>query len=192
MMRDPPLELLQSNQYDRQGDISMMRMPSQKRNAEKAYTVCTLRAVRSCGMAFAIAALLPAVMLGTCGGDDLIVELDVFSGRPNPVWNLTEEEAGQFLELIGGLPEVEGEGPREVGLGYRGIIVRDTSPGAPFESISVFECIAAVFAEDRTSLCFDEDRRLELWLLETGEGKIDPDLFRYIRAEIVGEARTKR
>lgn len=143
-------------------------------------------------MEFALMALLYAVMLSTCHGDDLNVELNVFSGLTNPVWNLKEEEAKEFLDMLGELAEVEGIEPREEGLGYRGLIVRDTSASASFEDVSVFDCIVVASAANSTSSYLDEDRMLELWLLETGEGKIDDELFQEIRAEIVGIARTKR
>jgi hypothetical protein len=143
-------------------------------------------------MTFVLMALLYAVMLSTCQGDDLNVELDVFSGLTNPVWNLTEEEAKEFLDMLGELAEVERREPHEEGLGYRGLIVRDPSASASFEIVSVFNSFVVVSAANSTSSYLDEDRMLELWLLETGEGEIDDELFREIRAEIVGIARTKK
>jgi len=49
------------------------------------------------------------------------VELDVFSGRPNPTWPLTAEESQDLLARIGQLSP--GGGPVPAGLGYRGFIV---------------------------------------------------------------------
>jgi hypothetical protein len=50
------------------------------------------------------------------------IELDVFSGRPNPSWRLTEPEAQYLGGLLDGLPS--GASPPQVDLGYRGFIVR--------------------------------------------------------------------
>jgi hypothetical protein len=52
----------------------------------------------------------------------MIVELDVFSGRPNPRWQLDEARARQLEALHHQLPaatEVAAEPP---GLGYRGFL----------------------------------------------------------------------
>ena len=52
------------------------------------------------------------------------VELEVFSGRPNPRWVLRAEEGDSLLELVGSLKESGGPMPA-AGLGYRGFILRD-------------------------------------------------------------------
>lgn len=55
----------------------------------------------------------------------MTVELDVFSGRPNPQWTLTEQEAGRVEEMLRDLPPAEpGRAAMEPGLGYRGFLVR--------------------------------------------------------------------
>lgn len=62
------------------------------------------------------------------------VELDAYSGRPNPVWTLSAEEARALRALLAGagaaiaLPMVVPEG-----LGYRGFVVRDGGVGKGFE-----------------------------------------------------------
>lgn len=57
------------------------------------------------------------------------VELDVFSGRPNPTWPLTAEEGRDLLARVGRLSP--GGGPLPAGLGYRGFIVYRLGPGRP-------------------------------------------------------------
>lgn len=55
------------------------------------------------------------------------VELDIFSGRPNPKWVLSEEEEKELLNIILSDPtEISPVYTSEVqfGLGYRGLIVR--------------------------------------------------------------------
>ena len=60
----------------------------------------------------------------------LYVELDVFSGRPNPGWSLAAEEAEDLFERIKRLtPDGGGESPAR--LGYRGFIVYRTITGPP-------------------------------------------------------------
>jgi|SRR5262245_5774353 len=52
----------------------------------------------------------------------MIVELDVFSGRPNPRWELDGDSAESLRRLIGGLPPTADAPPEPPGLGYRGFV----------------------------------------------------------------------
>lgn len=57
----------------------------------------------------------------------LEVELDIFSGMPNPTWVLSEKQEGTLLELLNADPgQVSGTSSSDsrFGLGYRGLIVR--------------------------------------------------------------------
>jgi hypothetical protein len=72
-----------------------------------------------------------ALVFAACGDDstslDLSntqIELDVFSGRPNPTWSLTSAEADALETRLADLPRAAGPVP-EGTLGYRGFIVRD-------------------------------------------------------------------
>jgi hypothetical protein len=55
------------------------------------------------------------------------VELDIFSGRPNPTWTLSGEETSQLLALLANLPSKEAGWPAS-GLGYRGFVVSFRDP----------------------------------------------------------------
>ena len=50
------------------------------------------------------------------------VELDVFSGRPNPRWELDEDSAVALQRLLSGLSVSTDTPPKEPGLGYRGFV----------------------------------------------------------------------
>jgi hypothetical protein len=55
----------------------------------------------------------------------MLVELDVFSGRPNPRWELDKPSADVLRQLVSRLT-VATDGPLEPpGLGYRGFILTD-------------------------------------------------------------------
>ena len=54
------------------------------------------------------------------------VEVDVFSGRPNPRWTLGADRARELLDLLRDLEPAERREPP--GLGYRGFLL--TTPGA--------------------------------------------------------------
>ena len=56
----------------------------------------------------------------------MLVELDIFSGRPNPRWRLSDAEAARVRELIDALaPAPNSALPEPPGLGYRGFRIDD-------------------------------------------------------------------
>jgi len=84
------------------------------------------------------------------------VTLLIFSGRPDPTWELA---AGEVVALI---PHVQDLGPApEIStLGYRGFLVRSDDPGMPREVV------------------VRHAPKLERLLLRTGEQRLSPDIFR--------------
>lgn len=55
------------------------------------------------------------------------IELDVFSGRPNPSWELNPSESGELLKQLSPLPETDkNKAAFYDGLGYRGFIISVT------------------------------------------------------------------
>ena len=55
----------------------------------------------------------------------MLVELDLFSGRPNPRWELTGGAADALRGLLGRLAVAHDEPPEPPGLGYRGFILME-------------------------------------------------------------------
>ncbi|MDX6448354.1 MAG: hypothetical protein QOG29_1140 [Gaiellaceae bacterium] len=55
----------------------------------------------------------------------MVVELDVFSGRPNPRWELDEPTANPLRRLLSQLTVAGVTPPEPPGLGYRGFVVAD-------------------------------------------------------------------
>jgi hypothetical protein len=58
-------------------------------------------------------------------GDQVEVQIDVFSGRPNPCWTLRGESVRALEQALGSLQPDSARQPP--GLGYRGMVV--VSPG---------------------------------------------------------------
>ena len=52
------------------------------------------------------------------------VELDLFSGRPNPAWQLDESRTRQLQQLVASLSPASTGPPDPPGLGYRGFRIR--------------------------------------------------------------------
>ena len=95
------------------------------------------------------------------------VELDIFSGMPNPMWVLTNAEAASFVKQLTKLPrtlvrELSGN------LGYRGFIVQVTQ-GADKQLIRIQTGIVHITKGATNVYGYDEDRVLERWLLNTGK-----------------------
>jgi hypothetical protein len=53
--------------------------------------------------------------------------MDLFSGRPNPRWELSEEDSAELRRLIADLKPTDARAVAPPGLGYRGILIQETS-----------------------------------------------------------------
>lgn len=109
------------------------------------------------------------------------VEVDIFSGRPNPRWQLTAQEADEFLRRFQALPQTSSTSPVEGGLGYSGLIVTDVDRSLlGFTEIWVYQGLVIARQDDQSQQLIDHKRRLEQWLFQTGEGQIEAELYQQI------------
>ena len=77
------------------------------------------------------------------------VELDAFSGRPNPQWRLPSHRSSEVLSKIGSLPKTQRLPPKP-GLGYRGFILHEDD-----RSIRVFAGIVQIQERGATQSYLD-------------------------------------
>ena len=142
-------------------------------------------------------ALAAAVLMTTayCGGADLskhpqekpspdaaTVEVDLYSGRPNPSWSLTPEEVAHLVKRIDGLaPADEVEPPGR--LGFRGLRFRLYAHGREIASGESFDEHLRFQDPAGPRHLADPGREVERWLLETGQGKIEPQVYETLRNE---------
>jgi hypothetical protein len=105
------------------------------------------------------------------------VELDAFSGRPNPVWELDAVQTREFARQLAGLKAaaVSVEIP---GLGYRGFLVRDA------QVYRFWRGHAFRGASTSSPDWIDVGRSVERWLLKTAHGTLDPTLYAHIVQEL--------
>lgn len=114
------------------------------------------------------------------------VELDVFSGRPNPYWNLTPQETNEFVRLFQALPPNKEQGSIKEGLGYRGLIVtNNTKSLEDYNRIVISNGVVVASKNNHSKQFTDQKRRLERWLFQTGKGRIDNELYNQISKVIV-------
>jgi len=109
------------------------------------------------------------------------VELDIFSGMPNPTWILTNAEADNFVKRLAALPPTSA---RELSgnLGYRGFIVQVTR-GADAQLIRVQTGSVHISKGATNIYACDKDRALERWLLNTGRPHLKNELLQIVERE---------
>jgi hypothetical protein len=116
----------------------------------------------------------------------LLVELDAFSGRPNPRWELTEtQQAAEFRTLLRALRPARGGAWTSEGLGYRGFIVRGNGgPVDGYDEIRLYRGTVHARTGDHTESFSDPDRVLERWLLRSARGHVAESVLQYIQSEV--------
>lgn len=98
------------------------------------------------------------------------VELDIFSGRPNPEWELRKNDVAVLQSII----DHASPSPRTAerpGLGYRGFIVYRQEP------VRIYK---GHITDERTGLqnrLANMGIKLDLWLLALGRTHLDPAAY---------------
>ncbi|MEU8516518.1 hypothetical protein AB0C76_33775 [Kitasatospora sp. NPDC048722] len=116
----------------------------------------------------------------------MIVEVDLYSGRPNPRFALEPAAAYELARRIEALAPAGGDARPRDGLGYRGLRMR-TGPddGATTTEIVVSGGLVTVRTPDGPPRRLeDHGRELERWLLDEGAGKLDPAALATARQDL--------
>ncbi len=98
------------------------------------------------------------------------VELDIFSGRPNPEWELQEHEVAELESIIKRSSPSQGK-VDPPGLGYRGFIVYLPDTVRIYKG-QIFD--ERDWSDNRLA---DVGIKLDLWLLEIGRTHLDPAVY---------------
>lgn len=115
------------------------------------------------------------------GDKKMQVEVDMFSGRPNPHWELTVPESQEFARRFQSLSAQKGEGFVNAGLGYRGLIVRESGEEVEGDrEIVIYNGLVVAKRQGKSKQFTDRNRALEKWLIQTGEGRLDDELYHQI------------
>ena len=113
--------------------------------------------------------------------DSLHVELDVFSGRVNPSWDLTQEETTDFNSKVVTLSQ-NTTGKISDNLGYRGFVVTvSTGINVKFKIYNT-----TIQREENGKILYynDPNREIEKWLLTTSQQYIDSTLYQNVKTQI--------
>ena len=109
------------------------------------------------------------------------VELDIFSGRVNPSWVLTPEQASEFCDRLRRLQRTASARAISTGLGYRGFSLHDDSGCCDgWQRIRVYGEHVAAEAAGRVESRADPERSIELWLRDLAAAHIDPALLTHV------------
>ncbi len=115
----------------------------------------------------------------------LEVELDIFSGMPNPTWLLSRRDEGALYELLRAEPKQISSVPdRRLGLGYRGMIVRQikTDDGPWRKATSGKSPRLRVADAFRVGATPAKKESAAAWLLKTADRQVAglPDVVREV------------
>ncbi len=98
------------------------------------------------------------------------VEVELYSGRPNPRFVLSPADAAEFRRRLAALSLARNaEGPRDT-LGYRGL--RVTGPDAPGVEVTISAGGVEVSDSGGKRRLTDPGRRLERWLVKAATGQL--------------------
>ena len=99
------------------------------------------------------------------------VSLGLYSGLPDPSWQLSEEESTALTALLESLPRVDGS-PPSGGLGYHGFTIERLTPEGMQRLLVAFEGAVSDPASSHLSYLDDPDRSVERLLLESGREQL--------------------
>ncbi|MFI5179842.1 MAG: hypothetical protein ACHQPI_00415 [Thermoanaerobaculia bacterium] len=113
-----------------------------------------------------------------------VVELDAFSGLPNPEWELTTEESDEFQRRLHELKDSDRRERRYEGLGFRGFKVAGLTG---YEEVVVGKLTVWVRGTDgEESILKDPECRLARFLVGTAKGRVTEPPYVASLAEIEG------
>jgi hypothetical protein len=109
------------------------------------------------------------------------VEVDIFSGMPNPCWTLSEADAAVFLSKLAGLEKAAAR-PRSANLGYRGLVVRMAQEAG--RKIYIQNGVIEVSEGTSSTFFLDPQRSLERWLIGTGRKFLSHEILEAIEDDL--------
>lgn len=109
------------------------------------------------------------------------VELDIFSGNPNPTWILSPQEGVVFVQRLAALPPAPAKN-LSTHLGYRGFIVQ-VAKGTEQSLVHIQNGTVQILVGDTNVYYSDRNRDLERWLLNSGKPSLKSDLFKIVENE---------
>ena len=117
------------------------------------------------------------------------VEVDLYSGRPNPRFRLAPAAAAELMRRIAALPPLPGPAAVSERLGYRGFRIEADEDEPSFTEMVVSNGVVVV--RDRSGaerFLADPNRSVERWLAETGAPMLDPGAASVLREQLASDS----
>lgn len=111
--------------------------------------------------------LLPVGAVPSVEEVDIALEVDVYSGRPNPTWALSDEDVSRLEAILDVLPTTaQCPSPPRENLGFRSFIVTGVSTqGQDIRRLVVdADCVRAEALDGTRSQLLDEERTAHAYL----------------------------
>ena len=106
------------------------------------------------------------------------VVVDVFSGRTNPSWGLSDQETATLTTMLEELEEAEVVYSPAEQLGFRQFVVTLASPAADASAmVYVYDATVEVDRGDEVKYYTDTDGQVSRWLLASSKSHLDDDLY---------------
>ena len=109
--------------------------------------------------------------------------LGIYSGRPDPSWDLTDTQAVQVESAIEALPVKTGI-PPEGGLGYHGFSLVFQRSGQADETLIAYRGTVAPLGAGPRAYRIDDGRSLERLLLDFGRSTLTPTEIAAVEADL--------
>ncbi len=104
-------------------------------------------------------------------------ELDVYSGRPNPTWEISTQDANRLLTALRQLPERD-TATAPASLGYRGIVLTGGAVQAlGYDRLRAFGGVVVAEGPLGRKIFSDRDHEFEAGVAATAEGRVDLSPF---------------
>jgi len=116
-----------------------------------------------------------------------VVTLDVYSGRPNPTWRLSEPTTAELLRRLQTLDASKVQVPKNEDLGYRAVSAELQEQTKDVVVVTASRGIVTLDKSGEQFRYADPGRQFELWLVNTGADHLTPDILRYVVGEIASK-----
>ncbi len=109
--------------------------------------------------------------------EPLTVELSIYSGKANPLWQLDQAQTQQVLALLTHLKPITIMAMRLPQLGYRGFLVWGGG-----QTINVYtDMVKVTQATGREQYFYDKGHELERLLIQASQTHLKADLFNLLK-----------
>ena len=115
---------------------------------------------------------------------EMTVSLGIYSGRPDPSWDLTDAQAAQVESAIEALPVTTGT-PPQGGLGYHGFTILIRRPGQADETLVAYRGTVAPQGAGPRTYRIDQGRTVERLLLYFGRPMLATHEIAAVEADLL-------